>query len=53
VATKNINEDAPTCAVGDGTKVAGMSANDVGVKKNKKILTFKQMLNRKVTNATG
>lgn len=44
---KVLDEDAPTNAVGDGSKVAGLTADSVGVGKNKKLLTFKQMLGRK------
>ena len=42
----HITEEAPTNCVGDGSKVAGMSSTDVGVKKNKSILTFKQLMQR-------
>lgn len=46
INAKKITEEAPTNCVGDGTKIAGIGPNDVGVKRNKKILTFKQMMSR-------
>ena len=50
MSENHIKEEAPTNAVGDGSKVAGMSATDVGVKKKKNILTFKQLIQRNRNN---
>lgn len=45
--TDILKEDAPTNAVGDGSATA-TGPNDIGINpKNKKLLTFKQMLKRK------